>query len=182
MQHIDLINTFFVQSPLTVLEVGPGHGNYSNALVDLGHFVTAVEAREDAEIWNRAKINSSVELVKKDIFKYLPSTRKWDVAVALGLIWRTHSPYYVLDLLMNQADHIMVDNPTKLLGSLYDQKYSISGVSLRLPAYQIDKYIQFKGWTKGWAKTAIAHIGDQEVWTAYYYKNGATPLASALDN
>lgn len=182
MQHIDLINTFFVQNPLTVLEIGPGHGDHTNALVDLGHFVTAVEARDDAQIWNRAKISSSVELIKKDIFKFFPSTRKWDVAVALGLIWRTHSPYYILDLMMNQVDHILIDNPTKLLGSLYDQKYSISGVCLRLPAYQIDKYVQFKGWTKHWSKTLIAQIGEQEVWTAYYHKNGVTPLTSSLDS
>lgn len=182
MQQTELINTFFAQDPLIVLEIGPGHGDHTNTIVDLGHFVTAVEPREEAEVYGRNSINSTVELIRKDIFKFLPSTRKWDVSVALGVLWRVHSPYYLLDLMMNQSDHIVIDNPTIRFGAHYDLKYSISKVSLRVPPSNIHQYLTMSGWTQRWDKTANSQIDNKDLWTAYYHKNGTTPLLSALDN
>lgn len=182
MQQLEIIQLFFRQSPMTVLEIGPGHGDHTDALIDLGHFVTAIEPREEAEVFNRNKITVSSEVVRKDVFKHLPRVRKWDVAMALGVTWRTHSPYYLFDLMMDHSNHILIDNPLDSFGTWYDQKYSISGACVRLSVLQVEKYMEYKGWKKGWAMNSVSKSYENNILTSYYYKNGVDRLVSSLDN
>jgi len=101
-----------------VLEIGPGHGSFTQLILDKNpKFLELVEPNDIC--YNNIKIRfgncSNVNIKKQDICETLSTYQKkeFDVVVAFGVLYHWASPFDFLEKIVNyiEPEYFCLDNP-----------------------------------------------------------------------
>ena len=107
---------FYVCQNKTVLELAPNDGvSHTNLLIDLcqPNKLTLVELNTDAiRILTENYEIDNINIIQKDIFKFYHDQNQYDVVTCCGLLYHLHSPFYLLELIVNQSlpNYIILDS------------------------------------------------------------------------
>ena len=111
--HETIAKEFFnVCSDKTVLEIAPMIGNQTQAIVK--YPIKSLLLVEPNQIGNAnlIKLFPTATIINDDIFNVYHNKFLVDVVVSCGFLYHLHSPFYLLELIVNQSDpeYIILDN------------------------------------------------------------------------
>jgi hypothetical protein len=102
-RHIET-SYFHVCAGKSVLEIGPSKGTQTPCIINNNpSSLTSVEANVNAcrELTN---LLPDVNVINQDIFEYYKEPHKMDVVICCGVLYHLHSPFHLLELIVNQSD------------------------------------------------------------------------------
>ena len=104
----------------SVLEIGPATGWFTHALQEVGvKDLILVESFDPffAELEHKFSKEPNITLVKDDVFRFLMQKSKFDVVVALGVIYHFSDPIGFLERIVNQCspEYVVLDSPNGVL-------------------------------------------------------------------
>lgn len=118
-------NYFYLVKDKNVLEIAPLDGRQTRVILDQNPMsLTLVEA-DQSMVTQLTEQFPSADVVYEDIFKYFIKKYSYDVVVCCGLLYHLHSPLYLLELIINQAnpEYLIIDSancPNEI--AVYDEE------------------------------------------------------------
>lgn len=136
-----------------VLEIAPFCGTHTQIIQSYNpNKVTLVELNSYGVLMLK-KTYPEYEVIKSDIFDYLLEDREFDVVVCCGLLYHLHSPFYLLELIVNKI------NPEYLYLETY---VAAPGVDASL-VIENDNLYGNRHTTPGYKSTGISFVFSEEI-------------------